>query len=98
MSNRELKSLISSQENLPAVQTRLRNGKVAASAMSDEEMNSVDSQELELQQKLSMAHEELESVRKEADRQIQEARENVEEAMQEACEAKQETGVSKTSD
>ena len=36
--------------------------------MGDEDTNSLDSQVLELRQKLSMAHEELESVRREAEK------------------------------
>lgn len=74
MTNRKLRSLISSQENLPTVQIRLKSRKVAAIAMSNEDTNSLNSQVLELQQKLSMAHKELESVRrKEADKQVQDS-------------------------
>ena len=92
MSNRELKSLISDQQNLPAVRTRLRSGKVAAMSDDDTSGEETASQILELQQKLSMAHEELEKTKTEADKQIQEARETVEKATQEAIEAKQAAG------
>ena len=69
MTNRKLRSLINSQENPPTVQIRLKSGKVAAIVTSNEDTNSLNFQVLELQQKLSMAHEELESVRrKEADK------------------------------
>lgn len=71
MTNRKLRSLINSQENPPTVQIRLKSGKVAAIVTSNEDTNSLNFQVLELQQKLSMAHEELESVRrKEADKQV----------------------------
>ena len=92
MSNRELKSLISDQQNLPAVRTRLRSGKVAAMSDDDTSGEETASQILELQQKLSMAHEELEKSKTEADKQIQEARETVEKATKEAIEAKQAAG------
>ena len=92
MSNRELKSLIGDQQNLPAVRTRLRSGKVAAMSDDDASGEETASQILELQQKLSMAHEELEKMKTEADKQIQEARETVEKATKEAVEAKQAAG------
>ena len=61
MSKRELKNLISDQQNLPAVRTRLRSERAMSDEEPSEETNTIDPQVLELQQKLNIAQEELET-------------------------------------
>lgn len=90
MLNRELKSLIDDQRKLLGVRMILRSG---IAAMSDELSGETNFQVLELQQKLSMAQEELEMVRTEADKQTQETKEIAEQAAQEVKQKADEAAV-----